>query len=128
MVIAAVPQIEGLTVEDMLESSKGKAAVLRHLPDERDWDHMDRKWLADVLNTTDRANFERMVKAAVKARKERLEDKNNLNVSIRPEFAQAFQSCMNFSSKLVILRIYHFSRKWAGIALDEVDLEAQAHP
>jgi hypothetical protein len=92
VVVAAVPQIEGLTVEDMLESSKGKAAVLRHLPDERDWDHMDRKWLADVLNSTDKVNFERMVK-------ERLEDKNNLNVSIRPEFAQAFQSCMNFSSK-----------------------------
>ena len=77
-------------MEDMLESSKGKAAALRKLPDERDWDHMYRNWLADVLNTTDKANFERMIKAAVKARKERLEDKNNLNVSIRPEFAQAF--------------------------------------
>ena len=60
---------------------------------------MDRKWLADVINSVDKANFERMVKDAVKARKERLEDKHNLNVSIRPEFAQAFQGCMNFSSK-----------------------------
>ena len=51
---------------------------------------MDLKWLADVLNSTDKANFERMIKAAVKARKERLEDKNNLNVSVRPEFALAF--------------------------------------
>ena len=82
----------------MLEFSKGKAAVLRHLPDERDWDHMDRKWLADVLSTTDKANFEKMIKMAVKARRERLENKNNLNVSIRSEFAQAFHSCMNFSS------------------------------
>ena len=120
VVVAAVPQIEGLTVEDMLESSKGKAAVLRHLPDERDWDHMDRKWLADVLNTTDRAKFERMVKAAVNARRERLEDKNNLNVSIRPEFAQAFQSCMNFSSKLITSTDDIFSRKRVGLALDEV--------
>ena len=128
MVVAAVPQIEGLTVEDMLESSKGKAAVLRHLPDERDWDHMDRKWLADVLNSTDKPNFERMVKAAVKARKERLEDNNNLNVSIRHEFAQAFQSCMNFSRKSNYRRNDAFSRKRTSIALDEVDLEAQAHP
>jgi hypothetical protein len=82
-----VPQIEGLTVEDMLEFAKQRPNVLRHLPDERDWDHMDRKWLSDILFTTDKANFEAMIKRAVKARKERLEDKNNLNVSIRPEFA-----------------------------------------
>ena len=86
MLVATVPQIEGLTMEDMLEFSKGKAGVLRHLPDERDWDHLDRKWLADVLYTTEKANFERMIKAAMKARKERLEDKNNLNVPMRPEF------------------------------------------
>ena len=94
-----MPQIEGLTVEDMLEFAKGKQQVLRHLPDERDWDHMDRKWLSDILYTVDRANFDRMIKDAVKARKERMEDKYNLNVSMRPEFAQAFQNCMSFSSK-----------------------------
>jgi len=124
VVVAAVPQIEGLTVDDMLESSKGKAAVLRHLPDERDWDHIDRKWLADVLNSTDKANFERMIKAAVKARKERLEDKNNLNVSVRPEFAKAFQSCMNFSSKSQIWRNYGFSGERPSLAVDEDELEA----
>ncbi len=97
--MAAVPQIEGLTVEEMLESAQGKAHVLRHLPEERDWAHIDRKWLADVLYTVDKANFDQMIKAAVKARKERLELKNNLNVGMRPEFMQAFQNCMNFSSK-----------------------------
>ncbi len=88
--VAAVPQIEGLTVEDMLESTRGKQSVLRHLPDERDWDRIDRKWLGDVIFTIDRANFDRMIKKAVKERRERLEDKHNLNISMRPEFAQAF--------------------------------------
>ncbi len=88
--MAAVPQIEGLTVEEMLASANGKPQVLRHLPDERDWDHMDRKWLSDVLYTVDKGNFERMIKDAVKARKERLEIKNNINIGLRPEFAQAF--------------------------------------
>jgi hypothetical protein len=88
--VAAVPQIEGLTVEDMLASANGKQGVLRYLPDERDWDHMDRKWLADVLFTVDKANFDAMIKAAVKARKERMEEKYNMNVSMRPEFLQAF--------------------------------------
>jgi len=34
--VAAVPQIEGLTVESMLELAKTSVAALRHLPDERD--------------------------------------------------------------------------------------------
>ena len=62
---------------------------------------MDRKWLSDILNTVDRAKFEKMVKDAAKERKTRLEEKRNLVVEMRPEFAQAFQSCMNFSSKSV---------------------------
>ena len=82
-----MPQIEGLTVEDMLDFARGRQAVLRHLPDERDSDHMDRKWLSDILFTVEKAAFDRMIKDAVKARRDRLEDKNNLNVSMRPEFA-----------------------------------------
>jgi hypothetical protein len=100
--VAAVPQIEGLTVEDMLAFAKGKQNVMRFLPDERDWDHMDRKWLTDILYSVDKANFERMIKDAIKARKIRLEDKNNLNVPMRPEFVQAFQNCMNFSRNLIV--------------------------
>ena len=39
-----------------------------------------------MLQTVDKPNFENMVKDAVKARKERLEEKHNLHVSMRPEF------------------------------------------
>jgi hypothetical protein len=85
--VAAVPQIEGLTVEDMLEVAKTNINTLRHLPDERDWDGLNRKWVADIIYTVDRAKFERMIKDAVTARKDRLEEKNNLNVEMRPEFA-----------------------------------------
>ena len=97
--MAAVPQIEGLTVEDMLELAKASPNALRHIPDERDWDSLSRKWLADILFTVEKQKFERMIKDAVKARKERLEDKHNLNVEMRPEFAQALQNCMSFSRK-----------------------------
>ena len=85
--MAAVPQIDGLTVESMLELAKTSAAPLRHLPDERDWDGLNRKWVADILYTVERAKFEKLIKDAVKARKERLEEKHNLNVEMRPEFA-----------------------------------------
>ncbi len=82
-----MPQIEGLTVEDMLEVAKTNNNTLKHLPDERDWDSLNRKWVADIIYTVDRAKFEKMIKDDVKARKDRLEDKNNLNVDMRPEFA-----------------------------------------
>ena len=85
--MAAVPQIEGLTVKSMLELAKTSAAALRHLPDERDWDGLYRKWVSDILYTVERAKFEKAIKDAVKARKERLEEKHNLNVEMRSEFA-----------------------------------------
>ena len=86
----------------MLELAKKTPNTLKHLPDQRDWDHMDRKWLADIIYSVDRVNFERMIKDAVKARRDRLEEKNDMNVVISPEFAQAFQSCMSFSSKFFL--------------------------
>ena len=59
---------------------------MKFLPDKRDWDHIDSKWLSDVMNTVDRQRFEKMVKDAARERKARLEDKRNLVVEMRPEF------------------------------------------
>ena len=74
-------------MEDMLAVAKTNPNTLKHLPDERDWDSLNRKWLADIIYTVDKAKFEKMIKDAVKARKDRLEDKHDLNVEMRPEFA-----------------------------------------
>ena len=63
--MAAVPQIEGLTVESMLELANTSVAALRHLPDERDWDGLNRKWVADIFYTNERAKFEKVIKDAV---------------------------------------------------------------
>ena len=84
-------------MEDMLDLAKSSNNALRHLPDERDWEGINRKWLADILFTVEKAKFEKTIKDAVKARKERIEEKNNLLVDMRPEFAAAFNNCMNFS-------------------------------
>ena len=55
--MASVPQIEGLTISDILGIAKKSPVVLKHLPDERDWVHMDRKWICDVVFSLDRQNF-----------------------------------------------------------------------
>ena len=53
--------------------------------------------MADILYTVEKAKFEKIIKDAVKARKDRLELKNDMLVDMRPEFAQAFQNSMSFS-------------------------------
>ena len=53
MKVSAVPQIEGLTVQDFLEYAKNKPEMLKYLPDTRDWVHIDKKWLCDVMYTLD---------------------------------------------------------------------------
>ncbi|MFN9978735.1 MAG: hypothetical protein ACK53Y_02415 [bacterium] len=54
-----MPQIEGLTVEDMLELARTSPNALRHLPDECDWDGLNRKWMVEILYFFERAKFER---------------------------------------------------------------------
>ena len=49
MKVSAVPQIEGLTIEDFLKHARKKPTLLKHLPDEKDWHHLDKKWVCDVL-------------------------------------------------------------------------------
>ena len=87
-------------MEDMLGLAKTSANALKHLPDERDWDGINRKWLGDIIYTIEKPKLERLIKDAVKARKDRLEEKNYMLVEMRPEFAAAFQNCMNFSCKV----------------------------
>ena len=44
-------------MEDMLVVAKTSINTLRHLPDERDSEGLNRKWLADILFTVDRVKF-----------------------------------------------------------------------
>lgn len=65
MKIAAVPQIEGLTTEDFLNYARTKHDLLKLLPDERDWDHIDKKWVCDVLFTRDTNGVQNIINRAM---------------------------------------------------------------
>lgn len=56
--IAAVPQIENLTVQDFLDHAKTKPGLLTYLPDEADWLHVDKKWLVDIIFTLDKESVQ----------------------------------------------------------------------
>ena len=99
MKVAVVPQIEGLAVEDFQKYAKTNPDILKFLPNERDWNHIDKKWLCDVLFTHDDKGITELVEKAIKARKARLEQSQNLLVEMKPEFEQALKRCVSFSSK-----------------------------
>ena len=71
------------------------------LPDERDWLDVDRQCLCDILYSLKTDWFQNFINQAIQNRKSKLEKSRNLNVSIRPEFAQALQNTLNFSNKYV---------------------------
>ena len=59
---------------------------MRLLPDERDWDHLDKKWVCDVLYSRDQVGIENLINKAIQHRKEKLENSQNMIVEMKPEF------------------------------------------
>ena len=62
-------------------------------------DDLNQKWVADILYIIEHDKLEKLIKDPIKARKERVEEKNNLLVEMRPELAQTFQKIIIFLRK-----------------------------
>ena len=75
---------------------------MKFFPDERHWNHLDRKWITDVVNTMDLQGTNTMIANAMKKRKDKVEHSQDLLIDLKPEFAEALKKCLNFSSKLFI--------------------------
>ena len=97
--MSAVPHIEGLTVEEFLQYMSTKPSILKYMPDERDWLHYDRKWICDVLYTLDTENFQALINDAIARRRKHLEESQDLLVQMRPEFVEALNGSLQFSSR-----------------------------
>jgi hypothetical protein len=59
------------------------------LPDERGWNHIDKKWVCDVIFTVDSVGFEQMLNNALQERRARLDQSQDSIIEMRPEFANA---------------------------------------
>ena len=97
--LSAVPQIEDLTVSNFLEYANADPNLLRYLPGPRDWVHIDKKWVCDVLYTLDSAGIQQMINECMETRRIKVELSKNLNINMKPEFALALDNCQSFSSK-----------------------------
>ena len=95
-----MPQIEGLTSHDFLEYAQQRPGLLKYFPDERDWVHLDKHWICDVLYTLETDGIQELIDKAMDARREKLEEKRDLNIPMRPEFIEALNQCHSFSSNV----------------------------
>ena len=69
--------------------AKKRPRLLNYLPDERDWNRIDKQWVCDVIYTLDTDYMEGVVKKAQKDRQQKLESQRNEVIEIRPEFSEA---------------------------------------
>ena len=97
--LAVVPQIEGLTIEDFEKHARKKPQLMKYLPDDKDWHHLEKKWVCDVLYTLDQQGIQQMITQAQLERRKKLEQSQNMMVDLRPEFVQALIKCATFGSK-----------------------------
>ena len=89
-------------MEDFEDYAKKKPHLLKWLPNEKDWNHIDKKWLCDVLFTKDSQGVSDMISTAIRERKKKMEQSQNVLVEMKPEFEAALKKCISFSSKLYI--------------------------
>jgi hypothetical protein len=61
--------------------------MLKYLPDSRDWVHIDKKWLCDVMYSLDPGGVQQMINGCMETRKIKVELSRHLNINMRPEFA-----------------------------------------
>ena len=62
-----------MTVDDFLAYAKTKPNLMRYLPNQRDWHHLDKKWVCDVLYTVETDAVSKLIEDALKKRKDKLE-------------------------------------------------------
>ncbi|KEJ82772.1 hypothetical protein OXYTRIMIC_238 [Oxytricha trifallax] len=72
-------------------------SLLKYLPDQCDWLHLDKKWICDVLMSLDNDGINQMIFEAKQKRRQKLDQTQNLIVHMRPEFAQALSESLNYS-------------------------------
>ena len=89
MKLSAVPVIEGLTIEKLLKYAEGVAKLKKYVPELKDWVHVDRKWLCDIIYTIDTDNFQKHIDECLRKKRKTNEVKKNDMTGIRAEFVAA---------------------------------------
>jgi hypothetical protein len=55
---------------------------------------LDKKWLCDVLYSLDMHGIKQMIDHAMKLRRDKVEQSQDMIVEMKPEFAEALKKCV----------------------------------
>jgi hypothetical protein len=111
--------LDGLSITNFLDYATQRQELQRYLPDQDQWVQLDKHWICDVLYTLDTENVQGLIDQVQAERTQKLEAKRDLNVPIRPEFAEALNQTLTFSSKYQLLISPHCSSEGTGCPADE---------
>jgi hypothetical protein len=93
--------IDGLQVSELLKYIE-EVKLSRYFPDVKDWVHVDRKWLSDMLYSLKSQGFDILVNKCIEAKRKKTDVIKGYVVPIRSEFAEALKNASAVSSKLIV--------------------------
>ena len=97
--VIKVPQIEGLTIKEILEFARSKINIKEYLP-EYDYEREhNREWLWNVIHSLLGESFRKHVEKKWKEREKKLLEKKNLNTQTLPQFTKLFKESSSVKLK-----------------------------
>jgi hypothetical protein len=98
--VLAIPQFEGLAVDDLLGYAQNYPAVLRALPiEEKEVLKLPRAYIGNVIYTLVGQPFANWVEERVTARNEKLADERDMMIEMDPAIAEIFRKSTSVSGK-----------------------------
>jgi hypothetical protein len=98
--IFQVPYYESLKIEAMLEMAENYPEVMAALPElERERKKLPRAYISNVMYSLVGTPFRNWVEQGIDNRNRRLQDEQNLMVTLDPQIAAIFRSSTNVSGK-----------------------------
>ena len=79
-----------LSIEEILNFGKDNEEIAKYLPEQRDMDKIPRQFIIDITYTVMGDAFKKWAKLRIKARNEKIKEKQDLELELDPEVAKAF--------------------------------------
>ena len=96
----SVPHYENLSLEKIKAFTSTKHCDIdSHLPDPIELHKVSREWISNVIATVMKNIFTDWVKEKIEERNEEIKDKNDMNIELDPDVAEAFKNSTSVSRK-----------------------------
>ena len=119
--VLAVPNYEGLAIDDFLEKAKNYQIMSSYLPEERDIHRLPRCFIINVLYTMIGEDIKLHVKRIIEARNKAVIDHQRMALELDDDIRRAFEMSTAVSCK------FHFGRSVGGAMIKPPTVFAHPH-